>query len=123
MPAAVEFRKADWYGGKVIEGMKSRGVSLVSLDMPDLPKLPPQSDAVTAPVAYVRLHGRNGGAWWGADEHARYDYEYTDEELEAIAARIERIAEVAQRVLVYLNNHPFGKAVRNAQALEEMLKK
>jgi len=36
---------------------------------------------------------------------------------------IERIAEVAQRVLVYLNNHPFGKAVRNAQALEEMLKK
>jgi len=123
VPKAVEFRKADWYGGKVIDGMKSRGVPLVSLDMPDLPKLPPQSDLVTAPVAYIRLHGRNCAAWWGSDEHARYDYEYTDGELEAITARIERIAEIAHRVLVYLNNHPFGKAVRNAQTLERMLKK
>ena len=123
VPKAVEFRKADWYGEKVIDGMKSRGVPLVSLDMPDLPKLPPQSDAVTAPVAYIRLHGRNGGAWWGPNEHARDDYEYTDGELGAIAARIERIAEIAQKVLVYLNNHPFGKAVRNAQTLERMLKK
>jgi len=123
VPKAVEFRKTDWYGGKVIEGMKSRGVPLVSLDMPDLPKLPPQSDVVTAPVAYIRLHGRNDKAWWGSDDHARYDYEYTDGELEAIAARIERIAEIAQRVLVYLNNHPMGKAVRNARTLEKMLKK
>jgi len=123
VPKAVEFRKADWYGDKVIEGMKSRAVPLVSLDMPNLPKLPPQSDVVTAPVAYIRLHGRNGEAWWGSDEHARYDYEYTDGELEAVAARIGRVAELAHRVLVYLNNHPFGKAVRNARTLGKMLKK
>jgi len=83
VPAAVEFRKSDWYCGKVIEGMKSRGIPLVSLDLPDLPKLPPSMDVVTAPVAYVCLHGRNKEAWWGEDDHARYDYLYTDSEVEA----------------------------------------
>ncbi|MDR0474938.1 MAG: DUF72 domain-containing protein, partial [Treponema sp.] len=123
IPSAVEFRKADWYSGKVIAGMKNRNVPLVSLDMPELPKLPPQMDVVTAPLAYIRLHGRNKEAWWGSDDHGRYDYLYTDKEVEAWAVRIERITEQAQRILVYFNNHPFGKAVRNAQTLEKMLKK
>lgn len=123
VPLAVEFRKADWYSGKVIDAMKNRNVPLVSLDMPELPKLPPTMDVVTSPVAYIRLHGRNSEAWWGKDDHARYDYLYTDGELEAWAERIRRIGEQARRVLVYFNNHPFGKAVRNAQTLEKMLSK
>ena len=121
VPLAVEFRKADWYSGKVIDGMKSREVSLVSLDMPELPKLPPSMDVVTAPVAYIRLHGRNSEAWWGEDDHARYDYLYTDAEMDAWAQRIKLIKE-ARRVLVYFNNHSFGKAVRNAQTLVKILK-
>jgi uncharacterized protein YecE (DUF72 family) len=123
VPVAVEFRTADWCTGKVIEGMKSRNVPLVSLDMPELPKLPPTMDVVTAPLAYIRLHGRNKEAWWGKDEHARYDYLYSDSEVEAWAARIQRITELADRILVYFNNHPFGKAVRNAQTLEKLLGK
>ena len=120
-PTAVEFRKSDWYTAKLIEGMKSRNVPLVSLDMPELPRLPPLMDVVTSPVAYIRLHGRNKEAWWGKDDHARYDYLYSDSEVEAWAARIERIAESAQRILVYFNNHPLGKAARNAQTLEKIL--
>ena len=121
VPVAVEFRTADWCITKVIEGMKSREVPLVSLDMPELPKLPPTMDVVTAPLAYIRLHGRNKDAWWGKDDHARYDYLYNDNEVEAWAARIQRITEQADRILVYFNNHPFGKAVRNAQTLEKLL--
>ena len=123
VPAAVEFRKSDWYTGKVIDGMKSREMPLVSLDLPELPKLPPTMDVVTAPVAYIRLHGRNKEAWWGKDDHARYDYLYTDNEIEAWADRIRRIAEQAHRILVYFNNHPLGKAARNAQTLEKILQK
>jgi uncharacterized protein YecE (DUF72 family) len=123
VPAAVEFRKSDWYTGKVIEGMKSRNVPLVSLDMPDLPKLPPLMDVVTSSIAYIRLHGRNKEAWWGEDDHARYDYLYSDSEVEAWAGRIERITEQAHRILVYFNNHVFGKAVRNAQTLIKILTK
>ena len=123
VPLAVEFRTADWCSAKVIEGMKNREVSLVSLDMPELPNLPPAMDVVTSPLVYIRLHGRNKEAWWGSDEHARYDYLYTDQEIEAWADRVKRIGEQARRILLYFNNHAFGKAVRNAQTLEKMLNK
>ena len=121
VPVAVEFRGADWCIGKVIEGMKNREVPLVSLDMPELKGLPPNMDVVTAPLVYIRLHGRNKEAWWGKDDHARYDYLYSDSEIEAWAGRIKSISEQAQRILVFFNNHPFGKAVRNAQTLEKLL--
>jgi len=123
VPLAVEFRTADWCITKVIEGMKSRDIPLVSVDLPELPRLPPTMDVVTSGLAYIRMHGRNKEAWWGKDDHARYDYLYSDSEIEALAARIKRITEQARRVLVYFNNHPFGKAVRNAQTLEKILKK
>jgi uncharacterized protein YecE (DUF72 family) len=121
VPAAVEFRKSDWYSTKVIEGMKDREIPLVSLDMPELPKLPPLMDVVTAPLVYIRLHGRNKEAWWGSDEHARYDYLYSDKEIEIWADRIKRISGQARRILVYFNNHAFGKAVKNAMALKKII--
>jgi uncharacterized protein YecE (DUF72 family) len=123
VPVAVEFRTADWCTGKVIEGMKKREVPLVSLDLPDLPKLPPSMDVVTAPLSYIRLHGRNKEAWWGKDEHERYNYLYTDSEVEAWASRIERIVQQSKRIVVYFNNHPFGKAAKNAQTLIKILEK
>jgi uncharacterized protein YecE (DUF72 family) len=123
IPMAVEFRGADWYIARVIDSMRDRKISLVSLDMPDLPKLPPSMDVVTSDTAYIRLHGRNKEAWWGKDAHAQYDYEYSDLEIDAWAGRIEGIAEQAQRILVYFNNHPQGKAARNAHTLEKLLRK
>jgi uncharacterized protein YecE (DUF72 family) len=123
VPLAVEFRVADWYHSKVIEGMRKQGAALVSLDMSDLAKLPPTMDVVTAPFSYVRLHGRNAGAWWGSDEVARYDYLYTDRELEAWIDRIKRIVVQADKILIYFNNHARGQAVQNAQSLTELLKK
>jgi uncharacterized protein YecE (DUF72 family) len=65
----------------------------------------------------------NKESWWGSDTAARYDYLYTDKELEAWAGRIERTAEQAHRILVYFNNHPKGKAAHNAQTLEKILRK
>ncbi|WP_026043417.1 DUF72 domain-containing protein [Treponema primitia] len=123
VPLAVEFRVADWYTAKMIEGMRKQGAALVALDMPDLAKLPPAMDVVTAPFAYIRLHGRNAGAWWGSDEVARYDYLYNERELEAWLDRIRRIEVQADRILVYFNNHARGQAVQNAQTLLEILKR
>jgi uncharacterized protein YecE (DUF72 family) len=121
--AAVEFRTPEWYTGRVIEGMRERGASLVSLDMPDLKDLPPLMDVVTAPFSYIRLHGRNGEAWHGSDEVARYDYLYRDNELEAWVDRIKRIVVQADRILIYFNNHARGQAVKNGQTLVGILDK
>jgi uncharacterized protein YecE (DUF72 family) len=123
VPLAVEFRTPEWYTSRVIEGMRERGVSLVSLDMPELKDLPPLMDVVTAPFSYIRLHGRNGEAWHGSDEVARYDYLYQDKELEAWVDRIKRIIVQADRILVYFNNHARGQAVKNGQTLVGILDK
>jgi uncharacterized protein YecE (DUF72 family) len=123
VPSAVEFRNADWINTRVIEGLRKRGAALASLDMPDLKGLPPDMDVATSPLAYVRLHGRNKEAWWGSDAAARYDYRYSDKELEAWEDRIRRIVIKADRVLVYFNNHRRGQAVENAQTLAKILEK
>ena len=119
--AAVEFRNAEWHNNRVIDGLKERGAALVGLDLPALKGLPPTMDVVTAPLAYFRLHGRNKEAWWGSDSTARYDYLYTDSELDAAAERIRQIIVKADRVIIYFNNHARGKAVKNAETLQQML--
>jgi uncharacterized protein YecE (DUF72 family) len=119
----VEFRTPEWYTSRVIEGMQKRGVSLVSLDMPELKDLPPLMDVVTAPLSYIRLHGRNEKNWHGSDEVARYDYLYNDKELEVWVDRIKRIVVQADHILVYFNNHARGQAVKNGQTLIHILEK
>jgi len=121
--AAVEFRNADWLNNRVIDGLKARGAALVGLDMPELKGLPPKMDVVTAPLAYFRLHGRNKDTWWGSDSAARYDYLYSDQELEAAAERIKQIIVKADRIIIYFNNHRRGQAVKNATQLEKILEK
>jgi uncharacterized protein YecE (DUF72 family) len=91
--------------------------------MPELEDLPLLMDVVTAPFSYIRLHGRNGEAWHGSDEVARYDYLYQNKELEAWVDRIKRIIVQANRILVYFNNHARGQAVKNGQTLVGILDK
>jgi uncharacterized protein YecE (DUF72 family) len=63
LPLAVEFRKSEWLREQVFEGLRERGVSLVSVDEPALPKLPPPTTETTGHFGYVRFHGRNKEAW------------------------------------------------------------
>ena len=121
IPSAVEFRNDEWLNNRVIDGLKERGAALVSLDMPELEKLPSKMDVVTAPFAYFRLHGRNKETWWGSDSTARYDYLYSDSELEAAAERLAPIIIQADRIIIYFNNHAKGQAVRNALKLKEIV--
>ena len=121
LPLVVEFRNRDWYNNRVFSALRERSVALAALDLPDLPGLPPAVDLVTAPLAYVRLHGRNRETWWGSDAAARYDYLYDEEELSAWALRIKAIAPKVKRILVYFNNHWKGQAPRNAAMMKTIL--
>jgi uncharacterized protein YecE (DUF72 family) len=121
VPAAVEFRNGEWNRPPVFEGLRERKAALVSPDLPDLRGLPPAFEEVTAPLAYVRFHGRNAGAFWEGKGAARYNYRYSRGELQGAGERITRIAQRAERVLVYFNNHPLGQAVFNAEELRELL--
>jgi uncharacterized protein YecE (DUF72 family) len=61
IPAAVEFRNAEWLNNRVIDAFRERNIPLVALDMPSMKGLPPTLEVVTGPLVYIRLHGHNQG--------------------------------------------------------------
>ena len=124
VPSVVEFRNAEWSNNRVIEGLRQRGIAHASLDLPDLENLPSVLDVPTSSLGYFRLHGRNAEAWWDSpDSKERYDYLYSDKELEETAERIKLLVKKVDRLLIYFNNHAFGKATRNAFTLKKILEK
>jgi uncharacterized protein YecE (DUF72 family) len=120
-PAAVEFRNAEWLRDSVIRALAERNVSLVSVDEPALPRLLPPSEHVTSPLAYIRFHGRNKKDWWSGTNVSRYDYLYSDPEIEEWIPRIERMIRIARILIVAFNNHFNAQAVKNAVRLREIL--
>ena len=50
----------------------------------------------------------------------RYDYSYSDEELEQVKERIEKLSGGSSSTSVYFNNHPYGNAAFNASRLMDM---
>ena len=92
------------------------------MDEPHLRGLVPPIAVATAPVAYVRFHGRNAKKWWHHDEaFERYSYEYKPEELEEWVPKIEKLEVAADNTFVFTNNHYNGAAVRTAEQLKGML--
>ncbi len=68
---------------------------------------------------YVRLHGRNVSMWGGKSQGmARYDYLYSEDQVRSIWKTIEKHS--ADDIFIYFNNHPGGKATRNALLMMDM---
>ena len=122
----VEVRHATWNAPEVLALLRERGVGFCNIDQPVIGRSIKPSAETTAPVGYVRLHGRRYDTWFSDDEevprHERYNYLYTEQELRPWAERVKRVAEDASEVYVITNNHYQGKAVVNALELIAMLK-
>jgi len=125
LPLAVEFRHYSWVNDKVFYELERRRVSLVSVDAPDLPELFPKLDVVTNPdLFYIRFHGRNAKGWTSGNMQKQFDYDYSDKELEKLAACIDKtIIPKALTGGIFFNNHVRGQAPKNAMALRNCLLK
>jgi len=125
-PLVVEVRHATWNVPGTLELLREREAGFCNIDQPLIGKSLKPSAERTAPVGYVRLHGRRYDTWFtdNADvpQHERYNYLYSAEELQPWAARTKQVAEDASDVYVVTNNHYQGKAVVNALELIAMLK-
>ncbi len=125
LPLVVEVRHASWDAPEVLEELAAAGAGIVNVDQPLFRRSIRPAARVTAPVAYVRVHGRNYRDWFrkGAGRDARYDYLYTQGELEPWAERVRELADSARAPDVYVvtNNHFGGQAVANAKMLESMV--
>ena len=122
LPTVIEFRGRDWIHDETFEWLRSLGAGFCCVDEPALKGLIPPLDAVTSGVGYVRFHGRNARKWWKHDEAwERYDYLYSAKELEEWVPRIQKMAREAKNLFIFANNHYQGKAVTNAQNLQDLL--
>jgi uncharacterized protein YecE (DUF72 family) len=71
-------------------------------------------------VFVVCVH--NYDKWWTHSEAwERYDYSYSDEELEEWLPRIRGLDEESPLTLVYMNNHWQGQAVGTARQLRMLM--
>ena len=171
-PVMVEFRHKEWIRESVFEGLEKRKAGIVFCDMPmchlaqtsiisnyangaerRMPQLKnlPDGTMMKTPFigsnAYIRLHGRNEGAWYahapkaqtsitfthangakatytaGESQNgsARYCYDYSDEELAQFVPIIKAAGREGKKVQVYFNNHPNGSGAKNAISLKKMI--
>ena len=121
-PLVVEVRHNSWTNEGTLRYFAEKGVAFCNIDQPRLGKAITPSDHVTAPIGYVRLHGRNYEQWFDSDSrNDRYNYLYTESELKHWKLRIDSVAEKAQKTFVIANNHFEGKAAVNALQLKHML--
>ncbi|HEY6968222.1 MAG TPA: DUF72 domain-containing protein [Candidatus Angelobacter sp.] len=119
---AVEFRDASWNDEWVIKELAARQVAFCNVDQPRLGNSLDGTEYVTAPFAYIRLHGRNYQKWFTAkNRDERYDFLYSGERLERVEKRVRGMARKAEKTFVVANNHPRGQAAVNALQLKSML--
>jgi len=122
LPAVAEFRHQSWVREETWEFLRGLGFGYVCVDEPELKGLVGRAAVCTAPVAYVRFHGRNREKWWRHEQaYERYDYLYTEDELREWMPGIRSLAGEANQVFVAFNNHYRGQAVHNARQLKQML--
>jgi uncharacterized protein YecE (DUF72 family) len=124
-PLVLEVRHATWNAPAFFDALAERGIGFVNIDQPLFKNSVKPSSTVTAPVGYVRIHGRNYKDWFRKDAGpiARYDYLYTPAELESWATRAKDVAASgAEDVYAITNNHYRGQAGVNALQLLSMVR-
>lgn len=122
-PMAVEVRHSSWSNEGTLRYFAQKGVAFCNIDQPVIGRSLAPTEHVTAPMSYVRLHGRRYDQWFEAEHpHDRYDYLYAEEEIADWKGRIERVAQKSDKTFVIANNHFEGKAAVNALELKSMIR-
>lgn len=120
-PKALEVRHATFQQPEIYEFLAAHDVSWVNVDQPLFSDSVKPGDTVTGPVGYARLHGRNYEKWFAhAESWERYNYLYSEAELEPWVERVETMA-ASRETYVITNNHFRGQAILNAGDLKERL--
>jgi len=137
----VEFRHRSWldddHRADSLAFLERIGAGYVVVDAPrseTAKNLVPTVVATTSPIAYVRFHGRNLATWnkRGGSAAERFDYLYSDEELEEWVEPLRELAGQTEQAYAFFNNNassedpdnPLGRvaqAATNARQLRQLL--
>jgi len=127
---AIEFRNRNWLVGdqlrSTIDFLRKRNAGFVNVDAPasdHFSVVPSELNEITNPnFSYLRLHGRDPKAYLtGKTVAARFNYDYSDKEIEEVADRSRKLAQDAKDVHVVFNNNNLDYAPRAATRLRAAL--
>jgi len=129
--ASVEFRHRAWFEGPAASSTldflrELRAVHTVVDAPPGFEDaVPAVWETTRADLAVVRMHGRNTAAWTssGAASSSRFNYEYSQAELDDIAQRVRALARRVRKTHVILNTNFEDQGMRNAQGLISALQR
>jgi uncharacterized protein YecE (DUF72 family) len=122
LPVVTEFRHSGWISQVTLDLLHELGLGYCCVDEPDLRGLMPRLVVATAPIGYVRFHGRNSAKWYNHKEAwERYDYTYSTGELREWTPKLAELDSSTSLTLVYFNNHFAGQSVLGARALGQLL--
>ena len=124
-PVAVELRHRSFSDDPIetMDLLAEYGAALVQIDEPKFRTSIRQDPASgTKGFYYLRLHGRNARQWWKHDaSEDRYNYLYSDSELEPFVEAADEAAARVKKAYVYANNHFSAKSVANAATIKNKL--
>ena len=127
---SVEFRHGTWFNERhrasTLAFLRELGAVHTIVDGPQgFANSVPMVWQTTHPDwALLRLHGRNADTWdiKGATSASdRFNYDYSDEELHALATGIRRLADDVPTTHVVFNNNMEDQGQRNARSLIDLL--
>jgi uncharacterized protein YecE (DUF72 family) len=116
---AIELRNRNWAEGEqlqaTLEFLRAHSASFVLVDSPaekHFTIMPADLNEITNPqLAYLRLHGRDARAYTtGKTVASRFNYDYSDDEIEEVAERAHALAREAKEVHVIFNNNALDYA-------------
>ena len=126
---AVELRNRDWMMDEqkreTLAFFREHRTTLVTVDAPESEHFTvmPFSDEITNPnLAYWRFHGRDEKAYVaGRTVAERFDYDYSEEELEDIAEAVQETSESTKELHLVFNNNRSNYAPKAAAKLLQVL--
>lgn len=119
----LELRHNSWQSPDALAFLGGVGVTVANLDYPMARNSFNLARCTIGTHAYLRLHGRNAGAWFskGAGRDETYNYLYNRQELEGIVARAADLARMSSTLTVVANNHYQGKEMVNALQIKSLM--
>lgn len=124
-PLVIEVRHSSWVVPEFFHFLHEHRAGFCNVDQPLIGRSVKPGEQVTSAIGYVRLHGHRYDTWFSDDadlpSYERYNYLYSEQELDPWVKRIRHVAEVAETTFVVANNHFEAKGVVNASQLIQML--
>jgi uncharacterized protein YecE (DUF72 family) len=126
---AIELRNRNWltdaHREATLQFFRSRQLALVLVDAPQsehFTVMQTENEITNPKLAYLRLHGRNARAYIsGRSVAERFNYDYSDQEIDEVAGRVRELDEDTDDVHVAFNNNHSLYAPKAALRLKAVL--